>query len=116
MAALCQGDLSKVDARLAFDAARAGDPVAAAVVDQYVSYLAAGLSSFVVIFRPDVILIGGGVSNAGEALLRPLREKLRNCTYAAEEIGVPPVVRAQLGNDAGLIGAALLELSELGGA
>lgn len=115
MTRLCAGDLSKVDARLAFTAAKEGDSTAKAVVDQYISYLAAGLSSFVVIFRPDVILIGGGISNEGETLLQPLRKKLYQCTYGAEEIGVPPVIRAELGNDAGIVGAALLEQSERGG-
>ena len=114
MAAMCGGDLSGIDARVPFTAAREGDWVANMVVDQYISYLAAGLSSFVVIFRPQVILIGGGISNEGERLLRPLNEKLFQCTYGAQEIGVPPVIRAELGNDAGIIGAALLELSEQG--
>lgn len=116
MAALCSGDLSRMDARIPFAAAQEGDRTAGRVVDQYISYLAAGLSSFVVIFRPQVILIGGGISNEGERLLGPLNEKLFQCTYGAEEIGVPPVIRAQLGNDAGIIGAALLELSEQEGA
>lgn len=115
MAAMCGGDLSGMDARIPFEAAGKGDRAAEMVVDQYVSYLAAGLSSFVVIFRPQVILIGGGISNEGERLLRPLNEKLFQCTYGAREIGVPQVIRAGLGNDAGIIGAALLELSEQGG-
>jgi len=55
-----------------------------------------------------VIIIGGGVSNEGETLLRPLNEKLFYSTYAAAEIGVPSAIRATLGNDAGLIGAAML--------
>lgn len=112
MAAMCGGDPDKADVRTAFTAAREGDAAAAAVVDQYSSYLAAGLSSFVAIFRPQAIVIGGGASNEGDSLLKPLNEKLFQCTFAAEEIGVPPVVKAQLGNDAGIIGAALLEVSE----
>lgn len=115
MADLCGGDLAQMDARIPFEAARQGDRAAGMVVDQYISYLAAGLSSFVVVFRPQVILIGGGISNEGERLLDPLNEKLFQYTFGAQEIGVPPVVRAQLGNDAGIIGAALLELSEQGG-
>lgn len=109
---LCGGDLSLVDARTPFEAARRGDETGLQVVDRYISYLAAGLSSFIVIFRPQVILIGGGISNEGEFLLEPLNKKLYQYTYAAEEIGVPPAIKAQLGNDAGIIGAALLEVSE----
>jgi len=100
--------LGEIDARTAFDMARLGDSTAAAVVEQYISYLAAGLSTLVCLFRPQVIIIGGGVSNEGETLLRPLNEKLFYSTYAAAEIGVPSAIRATLGNDAGLIGAAML--------
>lgn len=114
MRELCGGDLSRVDARVPFTAARQGDPVGMAVVDRYISYLAAGLSTFIVIFRPEVIIIGGGISNEGDFLLKPLNEKMFQCTYAAEEIGIPPAIGAQLGNDAGIIGAAMLEISERG--
>lgn len=114
MGKLCGGDPGSMDARIPFAAAQQGDAAAAGVVDRYISYLAAGLSSFIVIFRPQVIIIGGGISNEGEALLKPLNEKMSQCTYAAEEIGIPPAIQARLGNDAGIIGAALLELSESG--
>lgn len=109
---LVGGDLTRVDARTAFEAAHQNDPAGLAVVDQYIDYLAAGLSTFIVIFRPDVILIGGGVSNEGDYLLEPLNEKMNACTYAAAEVGIPRAIRARLGNDAGIIGAAMLEVSE----
>ncbi len=96
------------DARAVFDAAKAGDPVANGLVDRYIGYLAAGLSSFVAIFRPEIVIIGGGVSAAGDRLFVPLRERLQEWTFGAAEIGVPPVVPAVLGNDAGLVGAAYL--------
>jgi ROK family protein (putative glucokinase) len=98
----------EIEARTAFDMAARGDDTAKMVVDRYISYLAAGLSTLVTLFRPQMIIIGGGVSNAGETLLKPLREKLFKSTFAANEIGVPPIVRAELGNDAGIIGAAML--------
>ena len=59
-------------------------------------------------FRPDVVLIGGGLSNQGDALLVPLAERVRRYTYAADIIGQPPIRRAALGNDAGIYGAAYL--------
>lgn len=96
------------DAKDVFDAAKAGNPVAVSLVDRYVAYLAAGISSFIAIFRPEVIIIGGGVAAAGDRLFVPLQEKLQECTFGAEEIGLPPVVPALLGNDAGLVGAAFL--------
>ena len=108
LSALCGGDLDKVDAKTAFDGMRRGDAVAAALVDRYISYLSAGLSTLVCVLRPQVIILGGGVSNERETLLAPLREKLRADTFSGTEIGVPPVIVAALGNDAGLIGAAFL--------
>ena len=96
------------DARAIFNAAKAGDSVAVKLVDDYIAYLAAGLSTFITIFRPEMIIFGGGVAAAGARLFVPLREKMKECTFGAEEIGLPPVVPADLGNDAGLVGAAFL--------
>jgi len=107
---LCAGDLSQIEGRTAFDAAKQGDETAIAVIEQYIAYLAAGLSSLVTIFRPEAIIIGGGISRQEQILLKPLNEKLRQCTFAANEVGVPPVIKAKLGNDAGLIGAAMLDV------
>ena len=96
------------DAKKVFDLAAQGNPTAVRLIDDYTGYLAAGISSFIAIFRPEVIIIGGGVAGAGDALLAPLREKLPRCTFGAVESGLPPVVEASLGNDAGLIGAAFV--------
>ena len=109
MGRICGGDLQKVDGKLAFDAARSGDPDAMAVVDRYIRYVAAGLSTLITIFRPEVIIIGGGIGAEGDFLLDPLNRRIGECTYAAAEIGVPRAILAELGNDAGLIGAAMLE-------
>ncbi|MCL1928507.1 MAG: ROK family protein, partial [Treponema sp.] len=109
---MCGGDLEKVDGKLAFDAARQGDSTAVQVMDQYISYVAAGLSSLIVAFRPEVIIIGGGIGGEGEFLLEPLNKRIRELTTAAEELGVPKAVAAKMGNDAGLIGAAMLELHQ----
>jgi glucokinase len=109
---LCGGNPEKVNAKLAFDAAKLGDPAAVRVVEQYISYVAAGLSTLITIFRPDVIIIGGGIGSEGEFLLEPLNEQIRALTFAAGEIGVPKAIAAKMGNDAGLIGAAMLETQE----
>ena len=95
-----------------FMAAENGDNSAAQLIDEYAEYLAAGISSFVSIFRPEKVILGGGLSNAGDALFQPVREKLMQMTFGAEEIGVPEVVRAKLGNDAGIIGAAMLRIEK----
>lgn len=95
-------------AKEVFDAAAGGNPAAIGLIDRYTSMLCAGMSSFITIFRPEVIILGGGVSHAGEPLFSRIREKLPLHTFGAEQIGVPPVVPAILGSDAGLIGAAFL--------
>ena len=105
---LCGEDENKVNGEILFEAAKQGDSLAKQIVDDYISKLAAGISTFITIFRPQVIILGGGIAHAGDLLLKPLNEKLHTCTFAAEEIGIPQVIRAELGNDAGIIGAALL--------
>lgn len=105
---MCKGDLKNVGGRTAFDAADLGDATGAAVVEQYISYLADGISGLINIFRPEVVIIGGGVSNQGATLFDPLNEKVRALCYASSEIEVPKVIKASLGNAAGIIGAGVL--------
>jgi len=108
MNTLVDGDLLKVNGKIPFDAAALGDKWAVSVIDQYIDYLAAGISTLIVIFRPEVIILGGGISEQDEILLVPLNEKIKKHTFGAKEIGVPPAIKARLGNDAGVIGAAML--------
>lgn len=107
---LCGNDLDRLDAKMVVDAYKMGDRIAKKVFLQYVDYLSCALSSFIVIFRPEIIILGGGVSNAGDLLLIPLKEKVMENTYAADVIGVPEIRLAKCGNDAGIIGAAMLEI------
>ncbi len=105
---LCEGNLDNIGGRTAFDAADQGDETGKAVVEQYINYLADGLSGIVNVFRPEVVVLGGGVSNQGASLLDPLNEKVRELCLAPETIEPPKVVKATLGNSAGIIGAGLL--------
>jgi glucokinase len=109
---MCGGDMGKIDGKLAFSAARQGDAAAMRVVDQYISYVAAGLSTLIAIFRPEIIIIGGGIGGEGEFLLGPLNKRIHELTFAADEVGVPRAIAAKMGNDAGIIGAAMLELQQ----
>jgi len=98
-----------VEGRTAFDAAEAGDETALAVCREYVEYLADGVVSLINILRPEVLAVGGGVSAAPEHLLiEPLRELVERECYARHGGRATRVLPAELGNDAGLIGAALL--------
>lgn len=98
----------KVDGRTAFTAARRGDAAAQQVIDRYVCYLAAGIAGLVNVFRPEIVIIGGGVSNEGDPLLIPLNERIQEYCYGSDVIAPPKAIKAKLGNDAGIIGAALL--------
>ncbi len=99
----------KVSGRTAFDAMRKGDTAACEVVDAYISYLASGLTSLINIFQPRVLCIGGGVCGEGEALLAPLREIVDREQYGTNAHTDKTELKiAELGNDAGIIGAALI--------
>ena len=102
------GDLSKVSARTAFNAMKQGDEVGAAAVDEYISYLACGIVNILNIFQPNVLSIGGGVCNEGDNLMKPLLEKVWSETYSREGTPRTEILIAKLGNDAGIIGAAVL--------
>ena len=102
------GDLSKVSARTAFNAMKKGDEVGAAVVDEYISYLSCGIVNMINIFQPNVLSIGGGVCNEGDYLMKPLLEKVWGETYTREGTPRTQILIAKLGNDAGIIGAAVL--------
>lgn len=96
------------NARMVFEAAEGGDVTAGRILDAYLHSLAVGVSNFVTLFRPQVIVLGGGISNAGRALFAPLRQLVCEMTYGVEIMGCPSIVPAKLGNDAGIVGAAFL--------
>ncbi|GAA4758315.1 ROK family glucokinase [Nocardioides endophyticus] len=87
-------------------AAEAGDQVALAAFDEVGSWLGVGVANLVASFDPEIVVIGGGLSAAGDLLLEPARRALRESLVGAEHRTVPPVVRAALGPEAGAIGAA----------
>ncbi len=98
----------KVSGRTSFDAMRAGDEAAKEVVDSYINYLACGIANIINIFQPEVLSIGGGIANEKDNLLLPLIPLVRAETYGTSIVSVPEIRIATLGNDAGIIGAALL--------
>lgn len=99
----------RVSGQSAFIAARRGDPVGQQVCDEYVDYLACGVVNVVNIFQPDTLAIGGGVSNeSDEQLLHPLQQLVERETIPCSAGKKTRIVKAQLGNQAGIIGAALL--------
>lgn len=99
---------NKVSARISYDAMRLGDKSANEVVDKYTKYLASGLTNVINIFQPEVLCIGGGVCNEGDALLNPVKELIAKEVYTRNSAKNTEIVIAKLGNDAGIIGAAFL--------
>lgn len=102
----------KVTARTSFDAMRAGDSAAKAVVDKFIKYLAAGITNTINIFQPDILCIGGGVCNEGDTLLIPVKELVKNEVYTKNSPKNTEIVIAKLANDAGIIGAAFLGMAK----
>lgn len=98
----------KVTARTSFDSMREGDEAAKVIVDKYIKYLAAGITNTINIFQPDVLCIGGGVCNEGDALLLPVKAIVKEEVYTRNSEKNTEIVIAKLGNDAGIIGAAFL--------
>lgn len=97
-----------VDGRTSFECAKLGDRAALELVEKYTDDLARAVGNFINIFRPEVFLLGGGLSNQGAYLTDKVNEKLPQYVFAAGYAPIPEVKKALLGNDAGMIGAAYL--------
>jgi glucokinase len=98
----------KINGRTAFDAKRLGDEAAAEVVETYINYLASGIASMINIFQPEVLSIGGGISNEGQYLLDLVVPKVREQQYGTDLVPLTDIRIATLRNNAGIIGAAVL--------
>lgn len=96
----------KVSARTAFDAMRLGDAYGKMLVDEYIFYLAEGVTNMINIFQPDVLTIGGGVCNEKDYLMVPLLRHVDREQYTRDNKNKTKVLIAALKNDAGIIGAA----------
>lgn len=102
---LREGELS---AKAVFDALKEGDPVAGEIVEEFASYLGHGLANIAAVTDPSVIVIGGGVSKAGSILLGYIEKYFQEKAFFANKD--TKFVLAELGNDAGICGAAKLIL------
>lgn len=98
----------KVSGRTAFEASSMGCPIAAKVVDQYIEYIAAGIISIGNILHPQAFIIGGGISHEGETLMVPLKKKVDAYIELSNFYPYMDIVKASLGNTAGMLGAASL--------
>lgn len=108
---LCSYDISKVTGKTAFDAARLGDRSALDVVDRYLGHLASGVHNLITLFQPEIICLGGGISKEGERLLTPLTSRISQLSITPKDTAKTKVTLAALGNNAGIIGAALYSIA-----
>lgn len=105
---LCENDINKVSGKTAFDAMRKGDAAGKLVVDKYIQYIAVGIANNINIFQPEIICIGGGISKEKENLTTPIVEFVKGENYARFLTQKAEIKTAELGNDAGIIGAAFI--------
>lgn len=101
-------ELGGLDARVPFIAEKRGDKVAKVVVENYIKYLSEGLLNLCNIFRPQIIVLSGGVANEGENLLGRVREYMKLHNYGMKKAPECEIRQASVGYDAGKIGAAAL--------
>ena len=98
----------RISARTAFNAAKMLDDTGMEVVERYIKHLACGITNTINVFQPDILCIGGGVCNEGDALLLPLKKLVAENVYSKNSAKNTEICICSLGNDAGIIGAAML--------
>lgn len=99
-----------ISAKSVIDAYKSGDDLAAQIMERFAKYLGSALAGFSCVVDPDIIVIGGGVSKAGDVLTEVIGKYYRQ--YAFSACKDTPIVLARLGNDAGIYGAAKMILDE----
>jgi glucokinase len=109
----CLDHLGKRDAalaggRTAFTAAKKDDKAAQAVLDEFINMAGHAVGSLITVYRPEKVIIGGGLCNEGDFFITPLYEAAKQRYFGSGLMPMPPFVKARLGNDAGIIGAAML--------
>lgn len=109
------GDAGKINAEIICEAAQAGDCLAGELIARNAYYLGVGLANLINIFNPEVIVIGGGLSNIGDMLLKPAYEEAGRRAFRQAYQAVR-FARPRLGRNSGVLGAAVFALNKIGGA
>lgn len=108
MHGMCGNDLKHMNGKIPFDAAEAGDEAGRETVEEYEGYLACGIANVINTFRPEKVILGGGVAAQRENLTIPLQELVKDMCFGGRHGHIAEIVTSVLGNDAGIIGAANL--------
>lgn len=104
----CGGNLDKVSGIVPFAAAKEGDAAANETVNEYIKYLASGIISAINIFQPQIVAIGGGLSGSADVIIPAVEEYMKKEVFSRHSGKQALIRRTELGNDAGIIGAAML--------
>jgi len=107
----CGGNAEKIDGKAIFDAFRVDDYAAKLTVEMYTGHLATGIVNVINVLEPEMICLGGGIANAWDCISEPLEALVNKEMFFRFSPSAPrtKIVKAQLGNDAGIIGAAMLK-------
>lgn len=105
---MCENNLENINGKMPFDAAKAGDSAGVETVSEYLGYLACGITNVVNTFRPQKVILGGGIAAQKENLTLPLQKIVNEMCFGRRHGEIAEIVTSQLGNDAGIIGAANL--------
>ncbi|MBC7673418.1 MAG: ROK family protein [Polaromonas sp.] len=113
--AMVEGNFENITARIVYDAAKLGDPIASEIVKDTARYLGAGVANLLNIFNPDIVVLAGGVAEAGDALFVPLRAEVRRRAFSPA-VNAMKIVPGSLPGTAGVVGAvASFKQQHLGG-
>ncbi len=105
----CDGDIDKIDGKIVFECAKLGDEKAKKSLEIYIDYLAIACYNTIMSYRPEALMLGGGISVQEELLIEPVRQKVFKLLEPMGSIKNTPIIRATLGNDAGILGACFLK-------
>lgn len=105
---IVDGNMNNVNGKTAFDAMRMDDAAGKAVVRRYLRYVGCGIVNVINTFQPELVCIGGGISKEGDTILKPIHAQVRAERYSVYAERQTKLAIAELGNDAGIIGAASL--------
>ena len=108
------GQAKRVTGLMVTEAARAGDAVAVSILTDVGRWLGTGIAGLVNVLDPEIVVLAGGVANAGELLLQPARAGFHDAVEAVDHRPDVPLVLAELGGDTGVVGAAALVLETAG--
>ncbi len=104
---LCNNDLSILKGEMIFEAVKMGDGFSEEIVKNYIDHLAVGISNVILMYRPQIVIIGGGITQVGNLLMEPLRKRVLELNSDMEILPVPKITKTKLGNKAGTLGAVL---------